>query len=233
MPKYIYNGEEYSVQDLVQAAEASNLTVEDYILNAGIEVVEDESFQTGPVKETAVAGPMTEAQQQAVDTVSVLEDTSLGSPEVDGKLEFPYEADYADQLKAYEKKYNDSLSASNGYEYLQDKPLEEREFIASRFAIAPTRTIRILNEETQKYEEKARPDALEAVKKEMPTNFADYNTPQEFNVAVNQTIAKSLENDPLINFEINKSIELNKPKIEAKKRTKVLKIFLQQFKSEI
>lgn len=47
------------------------------------EVEEIESFQTGPVKETAVAGPTTEPQQQAVDTVSVLEDTSLDLPPVE------------------------------------------------------------------------------------------------------------------------------------------------------
>jgi hypothetical protein len=145
MPKYKYKGADFTLQEVVEAAEKRNLTLDNYIKQFEIEVIEDVFFQTGPVVETAVAGPMTEAQQQAVDTVSVLEDTSLDLPEVDGKLEFPYEADYADQLKAYEKKHNDILSASNGYEYLQDKPLEEREFIASKFAIAPTRTIRILN----------------------------------------------------------------------------------------
>lgn len=47
------------------------------------EVEEIESFQTGPVKETAVAGPITEPQQQAVDTASALEDTSLDLPPVE------------------------------------------------------------------------------------------------------------------------------------------------------
>ena len=104
MPKYKYKGADFTLQEVVEAAEKRNLTLDNYIKQFEIEVIEDDSFQTGPVVETAVAGPMTEAQQQAVDTVSVLEDTSLESPEVDGRLEFPYEADYADQLKAYEKK---------------------------------------------------------------------------------------------------------------------------------
>ena len=87
MPKYKYQGYEYSEEEIISAAEQNNLNLEDYINKYDIEIVPDKvesvDFQTGPVKETAVAGPMTEAQQQAVDTVSVLEDTSLDLPPVE------------------------------------------------------------------------------------------------------------------------------------------------------
>lgn len=89
MPKYKYKGADFTLQEVVEAAEKRNLTLDDYIKQFGIEVIEDDSFQTGPVMETAVAGPMTETQQQAVDTVSVLEDTSLELPEVDAFASLP------------------------------------------------------------------------------------------------------------------------------------------------
>lgn len=53
----------------------------DEVLKKLKEYEQSQNFQKGPAKETAPAGPMTEAQQKAVDTVSVLEDTSSELPE--------------------------------------------------------------------------------------------------------------------------------------------------------
>ena len=66
MPKYIYNGTEFTEQEVAKAAAAKRMTLEDYISHFEIEVVNDteepvtetvqEDFQTDPVKETASAG---------------------------------------------------------------------------------------------------------------------------------------------------------------------------------
>ena len=78
MPRYqISSGKIYNIPDE---------KVQDFLFKYPDAVLlekEEPGKIEGPVKETAVAGPMTEAQQQAVDTVSVLEDTSLESPEVE------------------------------------------------------------------------------------------------------------------------------------------------------
>ena len=74
MPKYktssgdIYNIPETEVQSFLSV-------YPDAVL------VEEQGKEKGLAKETAPAGPMTEAQQKAVDTVSVLEDTSSELPE--------------------------------------------------------------------------------------------------------------------------------------------------------
>jgi exonuclease VII small subunit len=218
MPKYKYNGITFSKEEVEGAAMEKGLSFEEY--SSKFELVEDGveeklNFQTDLVDETATVGS---ENQTAVDTASPLEDGSSGSPGVDGKLEFPYEASYSDQLKAYEEKHKNIVSASNGYEYLQDKTIEEREFIASKFAIAPTRTIRILNEETQKYEEQPREDALQAVKNNLPSNFSEFNTPKEFQIATQQALAKSVKQDPLINLELEKSAKINEKNIKQKRR---------------
>jgi hypothetical protein len=87
MPKYIYNGTEFTEQEVAKAAAAKRMTLEDYISHFEIEVVNDteepvtetvqEDFQTDPVKETASAGSK---NQQAVDTES---------PSVGGSSEQP------------------------------------------------------------------------------------------------------------------------------------------------
>lgn len=84
MPKYFYNGKEFSEDELSKAAEQSGVTIDEYISKAGIEIQQDEvkkeevvqeDFQTDPAKETASAGSM----KTAVDTASPLEDGSSGS----------------------------------------------------------------------------------------------------------------------------------------------------------
>lgn len=69
MPKYIYNGKEFSADEVFAAAEQKGLSIDQYIIDYGIDVVEDPmeiaSFQTGPVEETVAAGP------QKIETVNM------------------------------------------------------------------------------------------------------------------------------------------------------------------
>ena len=124
MPKYkLQNGNVVEFEEIVEFAKSNNLTLEELLeKNPGIEVIEDESFQTGPVKETAVAGPMTEPQQQAVDTVSVLEDTSLELPEVDAFASLPTSPDV--EVEDVEVK-----------EVIEPEPVEDMSFAKKLFAV--------------------------------------------------------------------------------------------------
>ena len=81
MPKYKYQGYEYSEEEIISAAEQNNLSLEDYINKFELEVVSDEvetvDFQTDPAKETADVG----SETPAVDTELASEVGSLDSPE--------------------------------------------------------------------------------------------------------------------------------------------------------
>ena len=77
MPKYKYQGYEYSEEEIISAAEQNNLSLEDYINKFELEVVSDEvetvDFQTDPAKETADVG----SETPAVDTELASEVGSL------------------------------------------------------------------------------------------------------------------------------------------------------------
>ena len=77
MPKYIYNGKEFSEDEVFAAAERKGMSVDQYIIDYGIQVVEDpmevSSFQTGPVEETVAAGP------QKIETVATASMPASGS----------------------------------------------------------------------------------------------------------------------------------------------------------
>ena len=108
MPKYIYNGKEFTEQEVAEAAAAKDMTLENYISNFGIEVVNDtekpvtetvqEDFQTDPVKETASAGSM----KTAVDTASPLADGSSGSSldEAQQEGDWDFWEETGDKIKA-------------------------------------------------------------------------------------------------------------------------------------
>jgi len=93
MPKYIFEGFEYSLEEVQKAAAKNNMSVDEYISSRGIEVIEDqlieqteeqETFEDpflqsakkiyGPVEEVAVAEPTTTIEQP--DTELLSEDTS-------------------------------------------------------------------------------------------------------------------------------------------------------------
>lgn len=134
--KYKHNGFDFTEDQVQQAANSSNMSVEDYIKKAGIEIIEEDkpsstaqeetqSFQTDPVKETAVAG----STDLAVDTELLLETTSLASQDPDPKPkskkfielnegdsedfpEFLFEDDYLDFIKNNpDKRYPSTFEA--------------------------------------------------------------------------------------------------------------------------
>ena len=88
MLKYIYNGQEYTEEEVAKAAANLLMTVDDYINEYKLEIVEateeqqvEEDFQQAPQEETAFVGPQTE--QQAVEEVLPSVDTSLGLSEIE------------------------------------------------------------------------------------------------------------------------------------------------------
>ena len=81
MPKYILNGSEVSINDIELAAKFSSLSLEDYISQNNIEIIEDEGKSMDPVMEAADAGSTDQTQQPTM--VSTSEDTSSASQETD------------------------------------------------------------------------------------------------------------------------------------------------------
>ena len=100
MPKYIFEGFEYTLEEIQEAASAKNMSVDEYLAaNPNIQVIEDavpepnvqeqEEFEDpflqsvkkiiGPVEEAAAVGPEVTAEQPDTDLVS--EDISLDSPD--------------------------------------------------------------------------------------------------------------------------------------------------------
>ena len=132
MLKYIYNGQEYTEEEVAKAAANLLMTVDDYINEYKLEIVEateeqqvEEDFQQAPQEETAFVGPQTE--QQAVDTVSVSEDTSLELQETEEKPKKTKEPDPKKQLedlKLLEEEYKAWQKGKSAQEIAYSKESE-------------------------------------------------------------------------------------------------------------
>ena len=110
MPKkYMYNGVEVTEEQIQQAADASSMSIEDYISKADVSVSgenEQEAFQNDPVKETASAG----SKNQAVNTDLVSEATSLELPDPD-----PIKYITVNGQDVYEDEYLEKYAGKENY----------------------------------------------------------------------------------------------------------------------
>ena len=137
MPKvYIYNDVQYSEEDVMQAADESNMSLEDYIKKSELKVSDEEvenqpveevatdeqTFQTDPAKETASVG----SETTAVDMDSALVDTSLELQDPDPIKERYVVLENGEQV--FEEAYKE-YAGKNNYpktfdEYAKDLGLE-------------------------------------------------------------------------------------------------------------
>lgn len=113
MPKYkLQNGNIVSQEELAAFAQQNGLTLEQILSkNPAIEIVEEESFQTGPVKETAVAGPST-LPQAAQESLGI---TGLPSEGLSSASPFPEQERYVvyNNEVVFEKDYEQYAGKDN------------------------------------------------------------------------------------------------------------------------
>ena len=129
-----------------------------------------------------------------------------------GEIDF-IEEPYEDQMRNYKNTYLDAITGSGDFAYLQDKPLAERKYLADKLVPKPTLVKKQYNQQTDKYELVPTADATAMVKAALPSNFSSYNTPEQFDKATDVAIAKVMQEDPILQFDINVNIAASKDKM--------------------
>lgn len=129
-----------------------------------------------------------------------------------GEIDF-IEEPYEDQMRNYKNTYLDAITASGNFAYLQDKSPAERKYLADKMVPKPTLVKKQYNQQTDKYELVPTADATAMVKEALPSNFSSYNTPEQFDKATDVAIAKVMQEDPILQFDINVNIAASKDKM--------------------
>ena len=129
-----------------------------------------------------------------------------------GEIDF-IEEPYEDQMRNYKNTYLDAITASGNFAYLQDKLPAERKYLADKMVPKPTLVKKQYNQQTDKYELVPTADATAMVKEALPNNFSSYNTPEQFDKATDVAIAKVMQEDPILQFDINVNIAASRDKM--------------------
>ena len=129
-----------------------------------------------------------------------------------GEIDF-IEEPYEDQMRNYKNTYLDAITASGNFAYLQDKSPAERKYLADKMVPKPTLVKKQYNQQTDKYELVPTADATAMVKEALPSNFSSYNTPEQFDKATDVAIAKVMQEDPILQFDINVNIAASRDKM--------------------
>jgi hypothetical protein len=194
------------------------------ITNPGATVSDD--FQNGLSKGDAVAGPINPSSAPSRANMiagimppsgeSALEDGSSVYGEYldeDGNLQFK-ETPYEVQLDNYKQSYNDIMNATGMYESFGNLSIEERKKYAQDRVQVPKLTREVYNRDTDKYDVIATKDAKELFAKNLPTNFKDFDNADQFNTALEAGIVNTLGQNPVIQNELDRTLEQAKPALD-------------------
>jgi len=155
------------------------------------------------------------------DTVSPLEEGST-EPIVDDPIEvkdtLPYgdyldkdgnlqnrDMPYEEQLSNYKQGYSEAMNATGIFEFMKDYSPEDRKSMADQLVKKPSYTTKKYNHSTDEFDVVPTPEAEAQFSKNLPKDFDNFNTAKEFATALNIGIGKTINEDPLIQFEIKKS----------------------------
>ena len=122
----------------------------------------------------------------------------------DGKLQnrtIPYEV----QLDNYKKGFSDAMGATGIFEFMKDYSKEDRKRMADQLIKKPSYTTKKYNHKTDTFDVVPTVEAASKFTKNLPRDFDNFNTAKEFSTALNIGIGKTINEDPLIQFEIKKS----------------------------
>ena len=130
----------------------------------------------------------------------------------EGKADF-IEEPFEDQMRNYKNSAIDVMRAEGDFTWLKDKSAKERKYLLDKLVPKPTLVKKQYNQQTDKYELVPTADATAMVEAALPSNFSSYNTPEQFDKATDVAIAKVMQEDPILQFEINVNIAASKDKM--------------------
>ena len=130
----------------------------------------------------------------------------------EGKADF-IEEPFKVQLMNYKNTAIDVMKAEGNFTYLKDKSAKERKYLLDKLVPKPTLVKKQYNQQTDKYELVPTADATAMVEAALPSNFSSYNTPEQFDKATDVAIARVMQEDPILQFDINVNIAASKDKM--------------------
>ena len=116
-----------------------------------------------------------------------------------GELIYGDQRNFDQQVADFQRDYNDALLGKGKFSFLAEKPKEDRIMFADKMVAKPTYFSSIYNQSKDKYEVKPSKGMYDLISSYLPDDFNLYDTPEQFNQALEDGRAQALQQDPIIN----------------------------------
>jgi hypothetical protein len=216
MPDYkLKNGKLVTEDQLTKLAKSKNTTLDKIIELNGLTPVKEEPPKKQKDGAQGATAPL--VNQAPKNTESSLDNgtSAYGSYlDEEGRSGFK-EKPYNVQLEEYQNSYNEILNGTGIWEALSDMSPEVRRKYADKWVQPPKLTTQVYNRETDSYEAKATEDAKNLFIKNIPTDFSKFEDQKEFDTALEAGILNTMQADPVLQTEINKYEQKQKPALDS------------------
>jgi hypothetical protein len=216
MPDYkLKNGKLVTEDQLTKLAKSKNTTLDKIIELNGLTPVKEEPPKKQKDGAQGATAPL--VNQAPKNTESSLDNgtSAYGSYlDEEGRSGFK-EKPYNVQLEEYQNSYNEILNGTGIWEALSDMSPEVRRKYANKWVQPPKLTTQVYNRETDSYEAKATEDAKNLFIKNIPTDFSKFEDQKEFDTALEAGILNTMQADPVLQTEINKYEQKQKPALDS------------------
>jgi hypothetical protein len=216
MPDYkLKNGKLVTEDQLTKLAKSKNTTLDKIIELNGLTPVKEEPPKKQKDGVQGATAPL--VNQAPKNTESSLDNgtSAYGSYlDEEGRSGFK-EKPYNVQLEEYQNSYNEILNGTGIWEALSDMSPEVRRKYADKWVQPPKLTTQVYNRETDSYEAKATEDAKNLFIKNIPTDFSKFEDQKEFDTALEAGILNTMQADPVLQTEINKYEQKQKPALDS------------------
>lgn len=217
---YEINGIQYSLEELTSAAESNGMSLDDFVIalekKHGAGSVATSPGEPKKAKDGA-QGAIVPSIIQAPDMVSnSANGSSVYGSYLDEKGQAGFkEKPYKIQLEEYKNSYNDILNGTGEWEALATMSPEVRKKYADKWVQPPKLTKKVYNRETDSYDVKPTEDAKKLFTDNLPTDFSEFDNQKEFDTALEAGILNTMQSDPVLQIEINKYAEQQKPSLDG------------------
>jgi len=115
-----------------------------------------------------------------------------------GELVYGDQRSFDQQIIDFQKNYNDAILGQGKYSFLADKPKADRLLFADKMVSKPRYFSSVYNKSKDKYEVKPSKGMYDRISSYLPDDFNLYDTPEQFNQALEDGRAQALQQDPIV-----------------------------------
>ena len=120
-----------------------------------------------------------------------------------------------EKVNDYQKDYRDAYNGEGRFEFLKDKPIEERLTLIQNLVSKPDYLESVYNAQTDSFDRVPTEESVKLMSSYLPSDFELYSDPKEFTSAMQQGVGQAINNDPVMLTQLNAVTASKRSELES------------------